>query len=169
MLQYGNKGPKVVKNLLLPHSKSMVDLVVHDFKEQIQSLLTDPRISDTDYLFLNDDPFSPPPDQFTTVGNINTGLAYCETYKDLIVDPTKEVLLPILFYLDGTVTGQYGHLPIEALKFTLGIFNSQTQEKAHAWQNAGCTHNKTPEVQNQRYPDGVQFRAYGCRILCATL
>jgi len=53
--------PNVLKKLILPHSRAEVDLVYHDFANQVKSLLIDPRIGDDDYLFFDDDPFSPPP------------------------------------------------------------------------------------------------------------
>jgi len=130
-------APRVVRNIIMPHSKCKVKLVVHKFREQVQSMLTDPRIKDNDMLFHGDNPFQPPPDKFTVIGDINTGLAYRETYNKLIQDPTKQVLLPIIMYMDGAVTGQYDHLPIEALKFTLGIFNANCREKVYAWRNLG--------------------------------
>ena len=46
-----NKQPQVVKNVLLPQSNVYVDLVTNLFREQAQSLLTDPRIKDEDLLF----------------------------------------------------------------------------------------------------------------------
>ena len=131
------KGPSVVKDMELPHSKAKIDLVVTDFKEQVQCLLTDPRITDDDYLFHNNNPFEPPPEAFESVGDLNTGEAYRQTYKDLIKDESKEVLLPIVFYMDGAVTGQFDNLPVEALKFTLGIFNAKTRDKVHAWRDLG--------------------------------
>jgi len=132
-----NTGPKVLKNVYLPHSRSRVTLVVHDFKYQLESLLSDPRFGDDDYLFFNDNPFQAPPAEFTHVGDINTGRAYRETYKKLIRDPDNEVLLPIIFYMDGAVTGQYDHLPIEALKFTIGIFNAEARDRGIAWRPIG--------------------------------
>ncbi len=131
------KGPKLIKDMVLPHSQSRIDLVVHYFHQEVQSLLSDPRWTDDDYLFHNDDPFSPPPDAFTTVGDINTGLAYRKTYEQLITDPTKQVLLPITMYMDGAITGQYDHLPIEIMKFTIGIFNAKARDKVYAWRNLG--------------------------------
>ena len=130
-----------VKNLELPHSKARIKLVCHDFKAQLQSLLTDPRIQDDDYLFSDGDPFAAPPAQFLTISDINTGLCYRETWKKLITDPTRQVLLPIIFYMDGAVTGQFDALPIEALKFTIGIFNAVTRDKWWAWRNIGYVTN----------------------------
>ena len=132
-----NKGPKVIRNFELPYSGSIIDLVVQDFKQQVQSLLSDPRFTDDDYLFFDDDPFASPPNAFTTIGDINTGRAYRKTYEKLITKPGKQVLLPILFYMDGAITGMYDHLPIEALKFTIGILNAKARDRFEAWKTIG--------------------------------
>jgi len=129
--------PLLTETIHLPHSHARVNLVYHQFKDQVVSLLTDGRITDDDYLFHNDNPFEPPPEVWTHVSDINTGLAYRETYKKLIKDPTKEVLLPILFYMDGAITGQFDHLPVEALKFTLGIFNGTARDRKYTWRELG--------------------------------
>lgn len=130
------RGPQVMP-LTLPHSGCRINLVYQAFAHELQILLTDPRIVDDDYLFFDDNPLAGPPPNLDYIEDINTGLAYTQTYKQLIKDPTKEVLLPVLFYMDGAVTGQYDHLPIEILKFTLGIFKSGTRNKLHAWRNLG--------------------------------
>mgnify|MGYP001787486850 FL=1 len=129
--------PLLTETIELPHSHARVNLVYHRFIDQVMSLLTDGRITDDDYLFHNDNPFESPPEEWTHVGDINTGLAYRETHKKLIKDPTKEVLLPILFYMDGAITGQFDHLPVEAVKFTLGIFNGKARDRKYTWRELG--------------------------------
>ena len=136
-----DKCQPLVKKVELPHSKARIDLVCHDMGYQIMSLLTDPRILDNDYLFFEDDPFAPPPPEFQIVGDINTGNCYRKTYEGLIKNPGKEVLLPIIFYMDSACTGSDMNLPIESLQFTLGIFNSNTRDKAYAWRNIGYVKN----------------------------
>ena len=131
------KTAPFIKKLELPHSKARIKLVCHDAKAQIQSLLVDPRFEDEDYLFMNDNPREGPPEEWTHVSDINTGRAYRETWKHLIKDPEKEILLPIIFYMDEAVAGNFGSLPVEALKMTLGIFNSNTRNKVYAWKNLG--------------------------------
>jgi len=46
--RYGmeKQQPKVISKLILPHSNAKVDLVYHDFLNQVKSLLIDPRIGD---------------------------------------------------------------------------------------------------------------------------
>jgi len=145
--RYGmeKQRPKLIKKLILPYSKAEVDLVYHDFEVQVKCLLIDPRITDDDYLFFNNNPFSPPPANSSTISDINTGSAYQESYKKLITNPSKQVLLPIIMYIDAAVTGQYDHLPIEALKFTLGIFNASTRDKDYAWRSLGYVTKFLPE------------------------
>ena len=66
-----NKFP-YYKEVQLPGTGTYVHLVCHHFLEMVESLLTDPRISDNDYLF-GDDPFAPPEDSPATVRDLNTG------------------------------------------------------------------------------------------------
>jgi hypothetical protein len=86
----------------------------------------------------------PPPDlNPTSVGDIHTGRAYIDTYKELIepnpVTPSgrHKMLCPLIMYMDGCVTGQYDNLPIEALKFQLGIHDAWTRDRAYTWRNLG--------------------------------
>jgi len=135
--KYPSSQPLLTGTIHLPHSHARVNLVYHQFKDQVVSLLTDGWITDDDYLFHNDNPFEPPPEAWTHVSDINTGLAYRETYKKLIKDPTKDVQLPLLFYMDGAITGQFDHLPVEALKFTLAIFNGTARDCKYTWKELG--------------------------------
>jgi hypothetical protein len=47
------------------------------------------------------------------------------------------VPLAIIAYMDGCVMGQIDDLPIEALKFTLGIFNTKARDRACFWHVLG--------------------------------
>ena len=123
--------PKV-KQLTLPHSKAVVSIPYRDAKDCIVSLLTDPRVEDHHYLFFNQDPLSPPPDKVTYLEDLNTGEAYLETYRKLVTEP-NEVILPISFYIDGAVTGQFSDLPVTALKMALGIHSREARDNEWAW------------------------------------
>ena len=92
-----------------------------------------------DYLFHGNDPFMPPPnpDELSCIGDINTGMAYIKTYEAMITNPKRQILLPIIFYIDGAATGQFANLPVTPLKFTLGIFNRKARMKPHFWRTLG--------------------------------
>ena len=129
--RYNIHGMKNITRLTLPHSKSRATIIWNDAEAVLQSLLSDPRITDEDYDFIDDNPFSPPPNKFTTIGNLNTGRAYRKTYKKLITDPARQVLLPVIFYIDGATTGQFVDLPITAVQISLGIFTRKARDKPH--------------------------------------
>ena len=58
-------------------------------------------------------------------------MAFTETYKDLITKPDKQVLLPVIFYIDAANTGHFADLPITAVKFSLGIFTRKARDNVH--------------------------------------
>ncbi len=129
------------KPLILPGSKAKVGVVCHDARDCVVSLLTDPRLNDEDYLFFNNNPFAPPPEELSYLKDINTGLAYIETYKKLITKPNRQILLPIPLYIDGAVTGQFDKLEVTALKMSLGIFNRRYRDREFAWKTLGYVSN----------------------------
>jgi hypothetical protein len=131
--------------ITLPSSGAKVKIMTNSMEWCLQSLLTDPSIADDDYLFHNNDPFCPPPEESLVVGDINTGQAYYESYKKYIKIPGKQVLLPVIFYIDGTATAQFSDLPVTALKFTLGIFNRKARDRPQMWRILGYVPNFSKE------------------------
>ena len=124
------RSPKLfqVKKTTLPVSKASVEIVCHNMNDIVVSLLTDPCFDDEDWLHNHPRyPCRPPVMPRTHYGDINTGKAYHDAYQKYILeageDPHSTMLVPIIWYIDGAVTGQYDHLPVEALKCTLGILN----------------------------------------------
>ncbi|MGL5917691.1 MAG: hypothetical protein ACRCYM_00390, partial [Cetobacterium sp.] len=79
------------------------------------------------------------------IEDINTGEAYIETYKQLITDPKRQILVPIPLYIDGAVTGQFDKLQVTALKMTIGILNRKARDKEYAWRNLGFVTNYAKE------------------------
>jgi hypothetical protein len=132
----GNDSMQLTE-ISLPHSKSKAKVYWKDAKTEMISLLTDPRINDDDYLFFGNDPLSAPPDNLNYVEDLNTGRAYQKTYLKLIDKPGKQVLLPVIFYIDAANTGQFADLPITAVKFSLGIFTRKAREKDYMWRTLG--------------------------------
>jgi hypothetical protein len=133
-----NKEPRNV-TVELPNSKATVQLTFHSAWDCIESLLTDPRVTDQDYNFHGNDPLAAPPpiEANSMIGELNTGKAYLAAYKKFIKFPGKQVLLPIVFYIDGAVTGHFSDLPITALKLALGIHTRNFRNKEMAWRTLG--------------------------------
>jgi hypothetical protein len=74
----------VPEAITLPFSKTRVTVWKKLARDNVQSILTDPRWKDEDFLYFEDDPFAPPPDDLDYIGDINTGESYIQTYKRLI-------------------------------------------------------------------------------------
>ena len=123
--------PKVRK-ITLPFSKAVVAIPYRDAADCIASLLTDPRIQDDDYLFFDNNPLAPPPENLTFLNDLNTGDAYLKSYDKWITKP-NQVALPLLVYIDGAVTGQFSSLPVTRLKIALGIHSHLARENDWAW------------------------------------
>ena len=142
-----NMGKKFAngKTIVLPHTKSKVDVWWHHARDCVQSLLTDPRWKDNDWLYFDDDPFAPPPDNLQYVKDINTGEAYLETYRKLITKPDRQILVGLPLYIDGAVTGQFNKLQVTALKMSLGILNRRARDKEYGWRSLGFVTNYSKE------------------------
>ena len=130
--------------IVLPHTKTKVTVWTKQARDNVQSILTDPRHKDEDFLYFDDDPFAPPPEDLAYIGDFNTGEAYIETYKRLITKP-NQILVGIPLYIDGAVTGQFDKLQITALKMTLGILNRTARDREYCWKTLGYVTNYAKE------------------------
>ena len=160
LLERYNLGPTLPKEqkVYLPHAKQDVLVPLSDFKAQVLALLTDPRWTDDDYVFHNDDPHSDPPEVFETVGEPMTSLATRKTHEALVgaepwtEDGWKKMASGVQFYGDATQTTANGQ-SIEIIKFTLTIFNSKAREKDHAWRHLGIV--RIPKKQKKNAEDNI--------------
>lgn len=96
----------IIKRVNLPSSRSTVNMVCHDAGDCLQSLFTDPRVSDDDFWFFDKNPLAAPPENLTLIADLQTGNAYRAAYKGYVTKH-NHVLLPIVMYIDGAVTGQF--------------------------------------------------------------
>jgi hypothetical protein len=132
------------RTILLPHTNSKVVIWKKLARDNVISLLTDPRWKDDDWLYFEDDPFQPPPLYSPFIEDLNTGEAYRATYKKLITKP-KQILVAIPLYIDGAVTGQYDKLQVTALKMSIGLLNRHARDKEYAWKTLGYVSNYSQE------------------------
>ena len=137
--------------IVLPFSKQLVDLVCHDAWGCVESLLTDPRVTDDDYLFFDDDPTATPPESMSHFGDLNTGKAYREAVKKYKQGIKSRVILPIVIYIDGADTGSMKNMPITAVKIALGIHNRKYRDLDQAWRTLGYVASvKKPKAQGKK-------------------
>jgi hypothetical protein len=88
--------------ILLPGSKSKVNLVLHDFKECFYSLLSDPQLMDENNLLINpDDIFGMPleKNKQKNCSDVNTGDVWKLAHTQYVNSKESELLCPIIFLL----------------------------------------------------------------------
>ncbi len=117
--------------ITLPHSQADVDVVHNEAQAVIQSLLTDPRIAVEDCIFAGTSPFERPSTRNNVSSDPNTGNTCTEAHEKLIHDPKKQILLPVIFHIDGACTGQFVDLPVTAVRIGLGMFTRVARDKEH--------------------------------------
>ena len=136
---YGEDGFRVMKpktdNLLLPRG-STIPVVSFSLKGAIMSLLTNLSLMKEDNLLLDRHNPLHVPNRTSLMGEINTGWWYHETVESLCNEP-RDILLPILVFIDGSNVDNNRRLSVEPVTLTLGIFNRQTRNQSDAWRSVG--------------------------------
>jgi hypothetical protein len=125
----------------LPDERPTVACVA-SFADAVCSLLSDPELMNEQNLSFPDphDPFlfaeAPHPDGRTRrkpdLSELHHGSWHNDTQQARCTGP-KDVLVPVIFYMDGVATDTFGRLGLTPLNFTLGVFNAETRVKKEAW------------------------------------
>lgn len=126
------------RTITLPSSKEVIKIPVHQFRDCLQQLLTDPRIKDDHFCWFDNNPMAAPPEDLDYFGDINTGKAFSDAYHQLIdCDVPNQQLLGVIFYIDGAATGQFADLPVTILKMSLTCFTREARTLPYCWANLG--------------------------------
>ena len=136
---YGEQTYKLLQpktqNVVLPRG-GCIPITTFSLKGAIVSLLTNTSLMIDDNLLLDSsNPFrvSKPSN---VLGDINTGWWYYSTAKKLCSSP-RELLLPLLIFIDGSNIDKNGRLSVEPVTITLGIFKRSIRNLAKAWRTIG--------------------------------
>eukprot|EP00980_Cylindrotheca_fusiformis_P026889 scaffold17865_cov93-Cylindrotheca_fusiformis.AAC.1 len=79
------------------------------------------------------DPYCSRPDvEPDHVSELHHGKWWSQTWEKLCQPEAKEILVPIILYMDGVTTDNNGKLKVTPLNMTLGIFNTKTRRQASA-------------------------------------
>ena len=137
---YGNTFSKEiepkVKEVYLSHG-ARIPVVYFSFRAAVASLLSNAELMKDDNLLLNpNNPFDSMPDG-STLSDLNSGWWYRETCQMFCLEPRKDILLPIILFIDGSTIDTYGKMSVEPITFTLGIFRRSTRNKPEAWRTIG--------------------------------
>jgi hypothetical protein len=139
-----------IKSVFCEGLNSNVNVVVHDFKQCLYSLLMDDELMAANNIL---DPDSIEKE----IDDVNTGSVFKKALKYYVKDTTKEKLVPIIFFTDKTHTDIHGRLCVEPVQFTLGIFKREIRNDPKAWRTIGYVTDSiydkkcTTEMKQQDY------------------
>ena len=123
----GMKGcrPTAVPVTLEPDGLTL-DVIVFPFATMLSSLFNCPKLNKAENLVVN------PLNRFGrfrssdgAAGEVNSAQWYQDTYDQVIKDPDKEFLAPIIFTMDKTVISEASHLSVYVILFTTSIYNRE--------------------------------------------
>ena len=120
----------------MPENKKRA-IHVRPFLDCVYELLTNQELAGHDGENISlphpTDPYKSKPDHPPTMASeLHHGYWWTETMNELCKG-NKEILVPIIGYMDGVATDNNGRLPVTPLNITLGIFNTETRRKPEAW------------------------------------
>lgn len=144
---YHSFHPKIVN--WKPHNKP-AQVYVRGFKDALFSLLENSDLMKDENLSFPDPhvPYIwnnfPSPGEDTAIKELHHGKWWVDSWKEKCsLPPTRiadnnddviEILVPIIFYMDGVAIDKQGRLKLTPLNMTLGIFNTSTRKKKEAWE-----------------------------------
>jgi hypothetical protein len=131
--------------------EATIPIVMYDFEELLDSLLTDKTMMVAENLLLNpDNPYAKYPSG-GLLDDVLSGSWYHQTWKVLKLKE-GDFLCPIIFFIDKTHTDHFGRFTLEPIRFTLGIFNRPTRALSKAWRTLGFLTDlqKGSSAQNSR-------------------
>lgn len=155
----------------LPGSKMLINIVLHDFKSCLYTILMDQSVMKEENLLINENNLGISDNlrkKASTLNDIDSGDVYKLGMITYLSDNKTDVLLPIIFFIDKTHTDVNGRLCLEQVRFTLGIFNRETRNNPQAWRTLGyindqqhipCT-NATEKSQDYHFMLKVILKSY---------
>ena len=128
------------KPCYLPHLQQEVNITCHSFVACLMSLLENEELMRKENLLFDLEDPSKFPDLATIngpKGEVDTGSAYVEGWHKICTKDGKDVMIPIILFIDGTFVDARGRHQLEPVCFTLGCFDYETRCKPEAWRTLG--------------------------------
>jgi hypothetical protein len=107
-----------------------LEVVVFDVVAMLSSLLNDPELTQEENLVVSTkDRFSKYETEDNRLGEVNSGLWYERAYQNMIKNPDKDFLCPLILASDKTTLSEKGDLHIDAIFMTTSIFNIKVSQR----------------------------------------
>ena len=143
-----------------------VDVIAYDFVPQLLALLQNRRIMTKDNLLIDwDNPLAAYQSPDNRRGEALSGQVYQDAYKRLITDPSRQLFVPIIQWVDRThVTGN-DRFSLKPYMFTPAIFTEQFRRTFAAWGFHGfLPKDRSSTAQNRKKSQGDNIRSYHAQL-----
>ena len=139
------------------------DCICFDFVPQFLSLLQDPFVMQPENLCIdwaNPCSMYTPPDGM--LGECNSGSVYREMYSEYITDDSKQLLCPIIAYIDKTNLDQGSRFTLEPFMFTTSLFTEKARRSHEFWKLFGYVHDcvSSSAYKKSRLKPGEALQIY---------
>ena len=126
-------------DIQLMKSSYQIEVPQFDFVSAFMNIMYDPSITtDVSNLLYNDKDYLFSHHQHGyVVDDIHTGIWYKETHKKMIKDTNKEILCPIILFIDGVSIDSIGRMSLEPISFTLGWLSKKARNMKGSWRVLG--------------------------------
>lgn len=134
-------------------SKQYTRVSRFDFKGVLFSYLLDPELMKPENCLYQDPIYLDPsildntPIELRSYDDIHTGSWFRHAHSKICKEP-EDVLCPIILFIDGTPIDQYGHLNLEPVLVTLGLFRREMRNKPSSWRVLGYIPEEELHVQD---------------------
>ena len=171
--------------ITLPNAKVVLEVTTFDAVEAVLSLMTDEqlwRVENMDvfdkhhpdgvfgcpaYDYRGQDPEQI--DQEYVLGGLFTGHLNAMVYDKRVKVEGRQVVVPIISFIDKTYVDTHGRLCQEPVCITLGIFNQATRNNPRAWRVLGYIPNQAMHMMASKPVDKLEDYHYVLRHILQPL
>jgi hypothetical protein len=138
------------------------DVICFDFVPQLLSLLQNRSIMTQENLVIDvNDPLKAYTSPDNVLNEAISGSEYRKAYDRLITDPTKQLFVPIIQWIDRTTISGNDRFSLKPYMFTPAIFKEKFRRSIKAWGYHGfLPKNTTSTAQNAIKKQGDNMRNY---------
>ena len=149
--------------IVLKDTSQTIEVPCFDLVSQIASLLQDPFLmkpSNTSYH--KKTYFNPRENPSAYYDDIESSDWFLEAFDKNIKDPSKELLVPIIFFIDGVPIDKGMRKSLEPVLFTVGLFKRAVRNLSSAWRVLGFIPNvaKGTPYEYKSGKEGSRLKKY---------
>ncbi len=133
-----NREVTLPNDLNDPTDTTTMNVVCCDFTSMLFALFQDKTLNKLDNLVVNtNDMFSKYVSSDGKLGEVNSSSWYKQAYNNMVTDPNKDFLMPIIFAMDKTTISSTACMSVYAVMFSTTVFDYKMHNKAQAWRPLG--------------------------------